>query len=84
MQVLCPEIDISDLEWLYDITGGNIFRIDTELQKIKSFHYQQKNMFDLIRSEGGYVDLNQSTIYDFIKYFINRKRLFKVNEKISK
>lgn len=72
MQVLCPEITDNYLGWLYDICGGDIYRIDKELQKLKLFPGMQMSMFETIRNEGGYSDLNQMTIYSCINAFINK------------
>ena len=70
MQVLCPEITINNLEWLYDVTAGDIYRLDKELRKLKLFPGRQAYMFDLVKNEQGYADLNQATIFNCINSFI--------------
>ena len=72
MQLLCPEISINNLEWLYDITGGDIYRIDNELNKLKLFTGTQSTLFEQIKNEHGYSDLNSSTIFSCINAFINK------------
>lgn len=39
----CPSLDRDLIEWLYDATGGNIERIDNELDKISLFDKTDQN-----------------------------------------
>lgn len=74
MQVLCPEISVNNLEWLYDVTAGDIYRINFEMQKLHLFSGNQSYLFNLIKEEQGYSDLNQTTIFNFINAFIRRDK----------
>ena len=75
MQVLCPGIQINELEWLYEAAEGNIYRIYNELRKLRNFAVdEQSQMFNLVRDERGYYDLNPTTIFNFINAFIKRDK----------
>ena len=74
MRLTCPDIPENKLEWLYDIASGDIFRIDSEIQKLKLFPGIQSDIFEMIKEEQGYSDLNQSTIFSCINAFINKDK----------
>ena len=75
MEVLCPGLTLNILDWLYDITGGDIYRIEKELLKISIFpDSKQHEVFENIKQEGGYIDLNPLTIYNFINAFMKKDR----------
>lgn len=35
---ICPELDELEIKWLYTVTGKNIYKIESELDKIALFH----------------------------------------------
>lgn len=73
MTVLCPGVSVNDLNWLYDITGGDIYRIYNELNKIKLFpKTQQETIFNALRAEGNFRDLTTLNIFNFIKAFMKK------------
>lgn len=42
MTLICPELNEKALEWLYNATKGNIYRIDNELAKLNMFDSAEK------------------------------------------
>lgn len=63
-----PGLSTENISWLYYITKGDIYRISEECDKLSVFSPSiQSNMFMQIRQEGGYGDLNVSSIFDLIK-----------------
>ena len=73
MEVLCPGLGQSNIDWLYNTASGDIYRIYFELMKIKGFsESSQANVFNTIKSEGGYRDLNSLTIFNFINAFLKK------------
>ena len=73
MSVLCPGISEEKLNWLYDLTGGDIFRVDKEMKKLSIFsNSSQESVFNSLVETGGYADLNTSTIYTLVNAIINK------------
>lgn len=74
MNEVCKGLDNQRLKWLYDITNGNIFRIDNELSKINIFDKKiQSDIFDEINREDGYSDLTNLNIFSLIKAVTTKK-----------
>lgn len=61
----CPGLSQAKINWLYDSTEGNIYRMSQEAKKISCFDGKiQDEVFDMIDNDGGYEDLTQNKIFD--------------------
>lgn len=75
MKTKCSGLSADELKWLYDITKGDIYRIEQELNKISVFNTtHQEEMFNLLNIEDNYIDLSPFTIYNFVNAIINKDR----------
>ena len=73
MEVTCPGLSEDIINWLYDITNGDIFRIDIELKKLSVFSKTNQNdMFKQLYHENGYSDMNNTTIYNLVNAIIDK------------
>lgn len=73
MQVMCPGISEEKLNWLYEVSGGDIYRLDRELKKLNIFpEGTQDSVFLSLIENGGYADLTTSTIYTLVNAIINK------------
>lgn len=69
----CPGVPTEKLHWLYEITKGDIYRINNELDKLDVFEKSEQNkVFDLINKEYGYSDLNPLTIFNLSNAFVKK------------
>ena len=54
MAVLCPGLEASQIDWLYEATAGDIYQIKNELDKVALFdESEQKEVFEAVRFEPG-------------------------------
>ena len=73
MQVMCPGISEEKLNWLYEVSGGDIYRLEKEMRKLEIFPERaQDSVFLSLIENGGYIDLNTSTIYTLVNAIINK------------
>ena len=63
-------VDI-DEEKLYTLCGGNIWRIQNEIDKLKLFP-SPKQVFDQLIEEGQYNDIENGVIWDYITALFNK------------
>lgn len=62
---LLPEVSQSNLDWLVEICGDDIYRLDNELQKLTIFDSKfAANLFQDFIREGVFSDLSSYTIYN--------------------
>lgn len=74
MKVMCSGLSADELEWLYTISKGNIYRIEQEVKKIGVFQpSRQSDILNLLGVEENYEDLNPLTIFNFINYMMRRE-----------
>lgn len=67
MKLRCPEMSEEELQWLEKVTNENIYKIDSELDKLSIFEGNKKReVFRLLNEEGGYSDLSSNTFFDFV------------------
>ena len=73
LRVSCSGLSVPKIQWLYNVTGGNVYRLDNEIKKIscfdRSFH---EDAFDMINADNGYEDLTQNKIYDLSNAILSR------------
>lgn len=73
MKVVCSGLSSESIDKLYEITSGNIFRIDNELNKISCFSpLEQNSLFLNMLKSGAYSDLTQLTIFNFTNALVKR------------
>lgn len=69
----CKGLSKESIENLYSITGGDIFRIDSEMGKISCFPIdKQDEIFRKMLSSGAYSDLTQLNIFNLVNAIIRR------------
>jgi len=67
-----PGVKESDVEWLCKQAKYDIYRIDSECDKIAIFNKNdQQLVFNQLKDEGGYMDLTEFNIFDFCQAFDN-------------
>jgi hypothetical protein len=82
----CSGLTEGQVKYLYDISDGDIYRINNELLKISLFDKNiQSEIFKQIDSEGGYSDLSRMTIFNLTNATIKKSvgELSKVMSEIS-
>lgn len=73
MQYKCPGLSTQKIDWLYDITKGDIYRIANELSKIDIFNKEDQDaLFNQIDRDGGYSDLSSLTVFNLINSVMKR------------
>ena len=66
-------LDENQIKWLCSIAKYNLNRLDQECKKIEIFPSSaQKNIFDLLNSDNGYIDLSPNNIFDFTNHIIKK------------
>lgn len=69
---LC-KLDNNKLKWLYDICKGDIYRLESEIDKIKLFNeFEQEKLFNQINEENGYTDLSNYNIFNLTNALLKR------------
>lgn len=65
MKVHCSGLSNDAIDWLYKITGGDIYRISNEIYKLELYDKTyQEEMFLELNKEGNYSDLCDLNIYN--------------------
>lgn len=73
IRVRCNGLTDNEVEWLYKITNGDIYRIDNELGKISVFKKEQQDkLFCDMDKEGAFSDLTTSTLFDLSNMIVKR------------
>lgn len=58
-------IDTKELDWLIDVCGFDIYRLDNEISKLKLFsETERKYVFDSMKNEGAYSDLSAFNVFN--------------------
>lgn len=79
----CVGLSTEDAEWLYNITDGDVYRLNMETRKINSVSAElQSNLLQQMCEENGYIDLNPYKIYDLTNSLF-KKDLNKISQIIS-
>ena len=67
MSALCPGISLDYINWLYDVTGADLYHIENELDRFLAFpEKERQSMFEAYVSEGQ-SDLFTYNIFDLQK-----------------
>ena len=70
---MCKGLNPAKIQWLYNISGGNIYRLNNEIQKIACFDEKiQDDVFDLINDDNGYDDMTQNKIFDLTNAILGK------------
>lgn len=70
---VCSGLSTTIYERLYNITQGNINRIDLELAKIKIFPQEiRENIYQSISQSGGYSDLSTTTVFNYTNAIMHK------------
>ena len=70
---VCSGLSTIIYERLYNITQGNINRIDLELAKIKIFPQEiRENIYQSISQSGGYSDLSTTTVFNYTNAIMHK------------
>ena len=73
MKVLLPGLNEDQIKWLCKICDYDVYRLKNEADKISIFlPSTQEIIFKQINEDGGYNDLNISTIFDFTNAIIKK------------
>ena len=71
---ICPGISQEDANWLYDVTKGDIYKIQSELDKLVLFiKGEQKDIFEQIKNDAN-SDLYTQQIYKLADALIRRNK----------
>lgn len=75
MKVTCRYLEDDEINWLYDVTGGDIYRIENELDKIKLYsgNKQREILNDLKYDESS--DLYKISSFTLSEAIIKRNKL---------
>lgn len=69
----CRGLDEKELKWLYDVTKGDIHRLQNELTKIAIFDSSKHSeVFRQINDDGGYSDLSSLTVFNFTNALLKK------------
>lgn len=61
---IAPGLKQPQMDWLYEVARGDIYRLYNEANKLALFeNKEQSKIFNLISDEGGFDDLSSYTIY---------------------
>jgi len=66
MKVVCPGLSDRDYSWLYDVTGGNIYRINNELDKLSNFNEKDRREVLYAEAADDGSDLYMIGIFDVV------------------
>lgn len=67
------ELNNKELDWLYDITNGDIYRIQNELDKFNLFNSEEKPyLFKDMKSEGAFSDLSSYNVFNLTNSIVNK------------
>ena len=71
---ICPELDQLEIDWLYKATGGNIYRVEAELDKVLLFHpkFRKQVLAHLRYSKDS--DLHTLSVFDLCDAIIYNKK----------
>ena len=70
---VCSGLSNTIYERLYNITQGNINRIDLELAKIKIFPQEiRENIYQSVFQGGGYSDLSTTTVFNYTNAIMHK------------
>lgn len=68
-----PGLEEHHFKWLYEVTKGDIYRVNNEVSKISMFPKdKQLELFKQINNEDGYGDLSSMTIFDLINSILKK------------
>lgn len=80
MKSHCKGLTNDAIDWLYKITGGDIYRISNELFKLELYDRRdQDEMFLELNKDGNYSDLCDLNIYNFTNAITKRDFLGLIN-----
>jgi DNA polymerase III delta subunit len=71
---VCPELDELEIKWLYNATGKNIYKIESELDKIALFHPKDRKKALAQLRFGADSDLYTLSIFDLCDAIIYNKK----------
>jgi len=74
IQTSCPGLERNRVDWLYDATGGDIYRVDAEVRKLRQLRDNQQAVFDEEVREGGIIPAGSVTRYDVVNAVIRKDR----------
>lgn len=64
------------LQWLYNLTKGDIYRIHNELSKIEVFNKEeQADIFNQIIDEGAFSDLSSLTLFNLTRALLRKDKV---------
>lgn len=73
IKVNCKGLDKEYIDKLYDVTNGDIYRIENEIGKIGCFPMEkQKDLFKQLLCSDSYNDISRGNIFSFINAIIKR------------
>jgi len=76
---LCPTLDDDELDWLYNATSGNVYRMVNEIEKVKLFPTnEQKTILNALRFSPE-SDLYNITIFDLVDQILRGNKAFVVD-----
>ena len=76
IKLICPVLNDDELDWLYQATEGNIYKMINEVDKIKLFPVpEQRSVLDAIRFSPD-SDLYSVSIFDLADAIIRNNKLF--------
>lgn len=71
---ICPELDQLEIEWLYKAAGGNIYRIEAELDKVLLFHPKTRKQVLAHLRYSKDSDLHSMSVFDLCDAIIYNKK----------
>jgi len=75
MQVICPELLPTDINWLYKAANGDIYKIKNELDKVNLFYGKtKKEILNELRFNTS-SDLYSATIFDLLEFVAMNNRV---------
>lgn len=74
IQTSCPGLERNRVDWLYDAAGGDIYRVDAEVRKLRQLRDNQQAVFDEEVREGGIIPAGSVTRYDVVNAVIRKDR----------
>lgn len=79
MKVYCSKLEKEDYIWLYNATGGDIYKIKNELDKLNLFSKEDcQKLFSALKSSPG-SDLYTAGIFELTEAIIAKDKLFLSN-----
>lgn len=75
MKILCKDLEFDEINWLYEVTDGNIYRIENELDKIKLFSgKKQREILNELKYDAN-SDLYKISSFSLCDYIIKKDML---------